>query len=228
MDIKFGYYIDLVLCIDATGGMKPILDEVKRTALSLYPRIKEDMAENEVDLAKLRVKVIVFRDYAYDEEPMVQSEFFTLPEQEEDLKRCVDAIEAHGGGDISENALEAIAYALKSDWTTEGIKRRHVIAVFTDAPALPLGERSVSALYPSDLPKDFAELTAMWEGEDRSGVTTFEPSRGRLIAFVPEDESWINLEEWNRYFPMYMGYGRGCAEFDMRTVIDALIDSIGG
>ena len=30
------YCVDIVMCIDATGSMAPILDEVKRNAISFY------------------------------------------------------------------------------------------------------------------------------------------------------------------------------------------------
>ena len=37
------YNVDIVMCIDATGSMHPILDEVKAKALSLYQRFVEEM-----------------------------------------------------------------------------------------------------------------------------------------------------------------------------------------
>lgn len=73
------------------------------------------MEENDKDVAKLRIKVIVFRDYICDSEPMVESEFFTLPSQNANFRSFVERIEACGGGDGLENALEAIALALKSE-----------------------------------------------------------------------------------------------------------------
>ena len=216
------YNVDVVLCIDATADMAPIIEKVKSAALSVGPKIAEGMELVDVEVADLRVKVIAFRDYAYDEEPMVQSEFFTLPEQEEDLKRFVNSIEAKGGGDRPKNALEAIALALKSDWTTGGARCRHVIAVFSNAPALPLGERAGCPKYPSDLPKTFEELFAMWEGINESGVGSYQCRAGRLIAFVPEDESWRQLEVWNRFCPVYMAEGT-FEELDWDFVLHGIV-----
>ena len=133
------YYVDIVMCIDATGSMKPIIEEVKGNALSFYQKFVEAMDENDKSVSQLRIKVIVFRDYGCDPEPMVESTFYTLPEQNEEFKSFVNSIEPSGGGDVPENALEAIALALKSDWTTGGARRRHAILVFSDAPAIPLG-----------------------------------------------------------------------------------------
>ena len=61
-----------------------------------------------------------------------------MPKQSFEFKKFVSSIEACGGGNGPENALEAIALALKSEWTTSGAKRRHVIFVFSDALALSL------------------------------------------------------------------------------------------
>ena len=57
------YCVDIVMCIDATGSMSPILNEVKKNALSFYTKFKESMEENGKNIEDLRIKVIVFRDY---------------------------------------------------------------------------------------------------------------------------------------------------------------------
>ena len=68
-----------------------------------------------------------------------------------------------GGGDIPEDGLEAIAYAIKSDWTTEGTDQRRVIVVWTDAPTHPLGYGSDSPAYPLGMPAGLAELGQWWD-----------------------------------------------------------------
>lgn len=135
------YYVDVVMCIDATGSMDPILDEVRNTALTLNERFMQAMEDSGKRAEQFRVKVVVFRDYMIDSEPMKESDFFVLPDQKEAFKRFLDAIEATGGGDEPENGLEAIATALQSDWVQEGHKQRHVVLMFTDASALELGAR---------------------------------------------------------------------------------------
>lgn len=223
------YYVDIVMCIDATGSMAPIIDEVKGNALSLYQRFVDGMEEENKDVAQLRIKVIVFRDYGCDDEPMVESQFYTLPDQNEDFRNFVSSIEAKGGGDGPENALEAIALAIKSDWTTGGSKRRHVVVVFSDAPALPLGERASSASYPSGLPTDIATLGAWWERTDQ-GVTppltsAYQAKAGRLVAFVPNAEPWTELQAWNRYWPAFSPAGTGLSDVDIQSAIDLIVGS---
>ena len=220
------YCVDIVMCIDATAAMNPIIDEVKRNADSFYRRFVDSMEENAKEVSQLRVKVIAFRDYGCDTEPIVESDFYTLPDQNDAFTSFVNYITATGGGDGPENALEAIALALKSDWTTEGTFRRHVVLVFSDAPALPLGERSVSPFYPSDLPANFAQLSAWWEGTDQTFVSNFQPRFGRLVAFVPEAEPWTEMLAWNRYWPAFSPAGSGLQEVDIQSAIDLLVGSL--
>lgn len=219
------YCVDIVMCIDATGSMAPIINEVKDNALSFYQKFVDAMEENDKTVDQLRIKVIVFRDYICDTEPMVESEFFTLPSQGDAFKRYVGNIEAAGGGDTPENALEAVALALKSNWTTDGAKRRHAILVFSDAAALPLGERSDCPNYPRNLPKNLAGLGAWWEGMDQSMDSTYQARFGRLVAFVPKVAPWTELQAWNRYWPAFSPAGKGLSDVDIQSAIDLLVGS---
>ena len=62
------YNVDIVMCIDATGSMSPIIEEVKTNALSFYKKFVAEMDEANKRVEQLRIKVIVFRDYECDTE----------------------------------------------------------------------------------------------------------------------------------------------------------------
>ena len=219
------YCVDIVMCIDATGSMAPIIDEVKNNAMSFYQKFIDSMEENDKEVSELRIKVIVCRDYICDSEPMVESEFFVLPDQNTAFKNFVAGIEACGGGDGPENALEAIALALKSKWTTSGIKRRHAILVFSDAPALALGERVDCPNYPTNQPKTIAQLESWREGTDQTLGSTYQRKAGRLVAFVPNAEPWTELQAWNRYWPAFSPAGTGLPDVDIQSAIDLMVGS---
>ena len=219
------YYVDIVMCIDATGSMSPIIGEVKNNAISFYQRFVDAMEENDKGVAQLRIKVIAFRDYGVDDEPMAESEFFVLPDQNDDFRNYVENINAKGGGDEAENAMEAIALALKSKWTTGGARRRHAILVFSDAPALELGARAGSSSYPDGMPSSLAELGAWWEGTDQSLSSDYQPKAGRLVAFVPNAEPWADIQSWNRYWPAFSPAGTGLSDVDIASAIDLLVGS---
>jgi hypothetical protein len=221
------YAVDIVMCIDATGSMAPIINEVKNNALSFYQKFVDSMEENDKEVSELRIKVIVFRDYICDSEPMTESEFFVLPDQNAAFRSFVSNIEACGGGDGPENALEAIALAMKSPWTTSKAKKRHVILVFSDAPALPLGERSDCPSYPGNMPDNLSRLGAWWEGTDQEFYSAYDKRSGRLVAFVPSAEPWVELQAWNRYWPAFSPAGTGLDNVNIQGAIDLLVGSIG-
>ncbi|MBQ7563289.1 MAG: hypothetical protein IJT16_04790, partial [Lachnospiraceae bacterium] len=119
----------------------------------------------------------------------------------------------------------AIALALKSDWTTGGSKRRHAILVFSDAPALPLGDRKNCAGYPDGMPADIAELGSWWEGTTQTLSGSYQAKAGRLVAFVPNAEPWTEMQAWNRYWPAFSPAGTGLAEVDIQSAIDLMVGS---
>ncbi|MCR5675770.1 MAG: VWA domain-containing protein [Lachnospiraceae bacterium] len=219
------YCVDIVMCIDATGSMAPIIEEVKQNAISFYQRFVDAMDENDKEVEQLRIKVIVFRDYDADSEPMTESEFFVLPDQADDFRAFVAGIEANGGADGPEDALEAIALALKSNWTTGGSKRRHAILVFSDAPAHELGHNKGAASYPSGLPENIAQLGSWWEGTDQTLSSTYQAKAGRLVAFVPNAYPWTEMQAWNRYWPAFSPAGTGLADVDIQSAIDLMVGS---
>ena len=160
-------YVDTVFCIDVTVSMAPI---VKNLTLYLYDDFIRNMRGKSNRIVKqLRVKVIAFRDY-YCDDPyaMEESKFFALYEQKTEFRNFVAALEAKGGGDEPENALEAMTLAMKSDWVrvtnpnTE--KARNVVVIFTDASAHPLEKSAdgVSEYYPTDMLKNYNELYEAW------------------------------------------------------------------
>ncbi len=224
--IRWDYNIDIIMCIDATGSMDPILDEVKRTALSFEDIFREGMEAKGKSVDQLRIKVIAFRDYIIDAVPMQESDFFVLPGDRTRFKNFLDSIEASGGGDEPENALEAIATALKSDWVTTGTKRRHVILVFTDASALELGQRMGCKDYPADMPRDLKELGSWWEGVSQYYHSNYESKSGRLVVFGPRKDPWIRMgTTWNR---LWVSYSNQCGldGTKIQDVVDLLVGSV--
>ena len=119
------YNVDIVMCIDATGSMAPIINEVKNNAMTFHQKFSEAMEDADKWVDMLRVKVIVFKDYICDSEPMKESKFFELPAESAAFRDFVSNIQPTGGGDTPENALEAIALAIKSDWSAKEKYKRN-------------------------------------------------------------------------------------------------------
>ena len=75
------YAVDIVLCIDTTASMRPVLENVKSSALSFHDRLRTVMEEKGKSISQLRVKVIAFRDFGdRADDAIEETEFFRLPE----------------------------------------------------------------------------------------------------------------------------------------------------
>jgi len=151
------YAVDLVMCIDGTGSMHPIIDQVKSEGLTFYSKLEVKMEEKKKKVDQIRVKVIVFRDYYADEpdKAMVCSDFCDLRSQSSNYTNFVSDIEADGGGDEPENGLEALALAINSNWETG--QQRQVIVIYTDASAYSLDKGPKPSHYPNNIAKTLAD-----------------------------------------------------------------------
>lgn len=221
------YNVDIVMCIDCTGSMGGLLDNVKNNALKFYPDLKESCAKKDKEISELRIKVIAFRDFNADgDNALNETEFFKIPEQEDDFRHFINGLSPRGGGDEPENGLEALALAMKSDWTTGGDKRRHVIVVWTDASTHPLETPiTKNEYYPQDMPANLDELTNWWEDE-QSGVMPSRTAK-RLVIFAPDASAWTEIGlNWVNTIHHPAKAGEGLTDVDYETIMATIANSI--
>ena len=226
-DSDIHYAVDLVFCIDATGSMGPLLDTVKQNALNFYKDFMATMNEHEKSVEQLRIRIIAFRDYYYDrEDAMLVTDFFTLPEYTEEFESCIRSIRPQGGGDEPEDGLEALAYAMKSDWTRSGDIRRHVIVVWTDDGTHDLGFGMSAPNYPEGMARDFDELTEWWGSRNRPGY--MEERSKRLLLFTPDKPYWNTISaNWNNVIHYVSPEaGKGLQEVEYRQILSVICNSI--
>ncbi|HKS44286.1 MAG TPA: vWA domain-containing protein [Amycolatopsis sp.] len=222
--------MDIALCIDVTYSMKPVLEAVKKSALSFQDRLATAMDEKGKSISQLRVKVIAFRDFGDNaDDAMEESDFMVLPARAADFERFVSRLQPAGGGDIPESGLEALALAINSAWEKGLDRRRHVIVVFTDAPAHPLGspEAVRARNYPKGIPGNLDDLFERW-GYARSQSAVMDNSAKRLVLFASDSEPWNRIaEEWNRTMHFPSVAGDGLEEFEMNEIINTIANSLG-
>jgi len=221
------YSVDLVLVIDATGSMSPIIDDVKKSALSFYDDLQKHMTAIGKNIDALRVRVIAYRDYYADPLPeaLVASDFLELPDQRANFAEFVNGLRATGGGDEPENGLEALASAIRSPWAAGGDKQRQVIVIWTDASAhrLEKNKGAKPAGYPADLPGDFDELTDLWEGQDSPVGQSFK----RLLLFSPDVYPWTDIaNNWESTLHYTSKAGAGLGDKDYKSILDAIAQSV--
>ncbi|MBO0883286.1 MAG: VWA domain-containing protein, partial [Mycobacterium sp.] len=181
------YAVDIVLCIDVTGSMGPTLTNVKHHALNFPGRLAQEMSRKGRGISSLRLKVIAFRDFGDQADTaLTESRFFQVPDELTDFEKSVRNLEPFGGGDEPESGLEALALAMAAPWEKGLDKRRHVIVMFTDAPAHPLGDSKQMAAptYPGTVPGSMDELFCQWGHSQSRGGLLVNASK-RLLIFAP-------------------------------------------
>jgi len=222
------YPVDIVMCIDATGSMEEygrnqdrLINMVKKNALNFYDDVVQKMQEKKKRIGQLRVRVIAFRDYLADgKNAMLVTDFFNLPQQSREFKDCIDSISAQGGGDIPEDALEAMAYAIRSDWTKAAGKKRQVIVLWSDAGAHELGYGQSAPNYPTGMPRNFSELCDWWYAMDKAAK--------RLVLFVPTgDTQWSRIiESWDNVISEDIMADRGLSDRTYEEILNVVAGSI--
>lgn len=225
-NFKLKYNVDLVFCIDATQSMDGILDKVKLNALHFYDDLTAAMQEEGKHVDSLRARIVAFRDYRADREPMMVTNFFELPAEAQDFADCIMSIEPNGGGDDPEDSLEALAYAIRSDWRrSQGALNREVIVLWTDAGPHPIGYGSVSPNYPKGMPKNLEELSAWWGAP---GAPGYMNERGkRILLYAPEDPTWEKIaNSWNNSLFFASEAGQGLGEHEYNWIIHTIAQSV--
>jgi hypothetical protein len=218
------YAVDIVFCIDVTGSMTPILDQVKANALRFYDDVQTNLTAKGKNIDELRVRVVAFRDIVADGEAALQeSPFFTLPTEQGGFSAFVNGLTAEGGGDAPESGLEAVALAMTSPWTTRGDRRRQVVVVWTDQPAHPLDASALPPELGGRVPADFSALTDLWE--DPQGP--LGSSSKRLILFAPDGPGWSDISGvWENVVHNPSQAGGGLSDIDYGTIIDSIGNSV--
>ena len=224
------YTVDMVFCIDATGSMEDftgsqtkIINMVKQNAINFYSDFNNIMNEKGKKVRQLRVRIIAFRDYLADgEQAMMVTDFFLLPQQAAEFEACINSIHAEGGGDIPEDGLEALSYAIKSKWTTEGAKKRQVIVIWTDAGTHELGYGSSSKYYPNGMPKSLGELSDWWDNS-----SLMKQNEKRLVLFAPNVDNWKYIaDNWNLTWHIPSAIGNGLAEKNYNEILNLIANSV--
>lgn len=223
---KINYNVDMAFCIDVTGSMDNIIEIVQNNALNLYQDVKKCMEQKGKHVDILRVRIIAYRDYlADDEDAMLVTNFFRLPQEADSLKKCVSSLVAKGGGDDPEDGFEALAYAIKSKWNTDSAKRRHVIVLWTDDDAHELGYGKSSSYYPKGMAADIRELTAWWGDADEPGYMDQEAKR--LVLFAPDMPGWRQISDnWDKVLHYPSDAGNGLKDVEYSQIISVISQTI--
>ena len=220
---NIAYFVDIVLVIDSTGSMRPVINRVKQQALEFHANILARMEQKNKSIDRLRMRVVSYRDFWADNEPIREMpEFVDMESEADKFETFVNALWADGGGDEPESGLEALALAIQSPWYKNSrSKKRNIVVVWTDATAHPLekAKKTPPKNYPEHMPANLDELTDAWD--------ELPVASRRLLLYAPDQAPWNEIgHNWDQtiYFPSIAG--EGLAEHDMDTILEAIANSI--
>ena len=224
--IRSRYSIDIVFAIDVTGSMGDTLSNVKKMAIGFHKRLNDGMNKKVKEIETLRARVITFGDlFDEGEEAIRWTKFFNLPEENEDFCNFVNGLEAAGGGDEPESALEALWLAIRSPWRKVSYKSRQIIVLFTDASAHPISNHKIKDFQDSmKFPTSIYEIESGWGMASDPGVMS--RTAKRLLVFAPEVDPWTEIENWENTTWYTSAAGAGCGEFDMDQIVGMIAGSV--
>ena len=162
-ELRFEYSIDVVICLDATNRNSNFNEVIKQRILSCYNEFEIESIDR--DIEEFRIKIITFKNFVVNNEPIKESKFFSFKEEKEQLFKYIDNINFTNQVNDENNALEAFVTAMNSNWTQASHIKRHVILLFSDSQAVELEKHKNSEYYPKDMPKNLTELQDLWENK---------------------------------------------------------------
>ena len=136
--------VDIVFLMDATGSMESCIDALKDNVTTFVESMCERSQQNPVK--DWRAKVVGFRDFLEDNEPLVDNPFVKEPSA---VRSQLNALEAEGGGDEPESLLDAIYHVANMGQTDKGAQEldpnkwryrsqaARVVIIFSDASYHP-------------------------------------------------------------------------------------------
>ncbi|MBM7557787.1 vWA domain-containing protein [Halanaerobacter jeridensis] len=225
VDEESKYNVDLTICLDVTGSMRGLIADAKKVAFTFGPALLEKMEEMKKPINDLRVKILSFRDYTHDAEPLQSSQFFDLPEEESDLEAYIEGLEAKGGGKAPESSLEAFDQALTTtEWATNKANARHVVVLLTDAPHRSLetmAEKDISN-YPANISASKEELEEKWNDD-----SIIDQNAKRLVLFAPAQKNWKKIANFENTTWERTKAAKGLTETDLNRIVATVCQSIG-
>ena len=185
---------DIVFCVDVSGSAATYLELVKKWIWD-FPSFL--VSENELldrRVSDARIKIVPFRDLSADANGLSVSPWFVVePDGDSQLlRRFLDELEAIGGGDEPESALEALGVAINSPWARIP-GRRSVIVLFTDASAHKLENRvgQIPEEFRHQVPASLDELKQWWgESSYLLSAAGRVPGHRTLLVFGPDAYPW--------------------------------------
>ena len=214
------YNVDIVICIDMTESMKPLITEIKNNMLSFYEQFKTKMANKGKNIQKLRAKFVLFSDFMHTKDAIIESRFFKLDEYKAEYLVFFNNLSLTNGKIKASNSLEALTKAFMSNWEDEGTIRRQVVLLFSDKEALDFKDRCDYDNYPYGMPNNLVGLHNLWDDGELDSKTK------RLMLFTPNTEKWLIIDKWVNTYHTVCKVNSGCSNIKFASCLNMIVESI--
>lgn len=166
------HHIDIVLCVQGSASMLPVIEELKANAKSFHADFRKAMDDIYIPFTSLRLKTIIIGDLKCGIK-MESTPFLKLPDEIDDYAAFINTLLLPVMEDEPVSSLEALIAAMKSDWlhVEPSERSRQIIILLTD------GIPNTDELF---------LFTQLWSEMDCTK---------RLVIFAPQVEPWISIAE---------------------------------
>lgn len=198
-------YVDIVFCLALTSSMEKYLPTIKHAIKVFYKYISEKADYTHPVPDELRVRIIGFNSTELSaQSSLVESEFFAIPRHINEFNLFLDELKTASTDGFKNNALHAIAMAMKSNWhkykDADLEKNRHIIVVISDSASISLEETNNKNSYKENLPKNYDEMLLAWLSQVENYTHLYpyamDQIAERLVIFAPEDAyPWSDMAE---------------------------------
>lgn len=219
--------VDIVFCVDTTGNIPDLVYYLKDNIEKICNDVRARLEEEVTYIGDFRVKFVSFKDIYYDDNSLMESKFFLIPNDMKELKEYLLPFEPDGGGDKEESSLEAISLALKSEWNNSSPRCRQVIVLFTDNPSHEFLEKDYARIDVSGFPKDLDELKAIMLGENKEYNPAFNHKKLRFIAITPYVYPFNELiEEIPNSYSVPVLENNGLKDLELEDLSKIIVDGL--
>ena len=187
------YAIDVVFCIDVSESMFYGVQKLRYNIDSMCKSFieKTERCGNRI-VASLRVRFVIFRDYlSAGKDAIIVTDFMDYRKDGDCVSSIVDKIKTHDGMCTKRSGLEALTFAMHSNWFADDsclIRYRRVIMAFSNSSTHELGECRHLDHYPKGIPSSFEDLTAYWHAMRVNKL---------LFIAAPYKSGWKRItDEW--------------------------------
>lgn len=216
--------LDVVLLLDDTESMTPFFNRIRFFCSEMNKAL---LTYSE----KVRIQLILFRDYADHPMAIRKSRHFILPDQMYFFDLYINQLVANIEGDEPENGLEAIATAIHNEWSFDIIPSQGLIILLSDGPAHPLTpglSRADFPGYPLHMPTSIEALGLMWdEMQNKRQNIHVKHHPVELVMFAPNDaDTYGRLLALQHTSIHPVDVGEGLASLEIKEMLEKIVSQL--